>query len=102
MSTTTPFQLFSATLLIFFPAAAGAGIVPADLGAGADGLGFFLRRRRFADDVAGFAVRTAGGTRRCAAAKSAAALVQRLFGHIVQEIFERLHAGGAAENIMAD
>src|SRR5208283_2740572 len=69
----------SAAVLVFLAAAAGAGVVAADLRAGADGLGLFLRGGGFAHDIAGFALRRAARTGgRSAAAEGARRLVQCL------------------------
>src|SRR5208282_6007792 len=98
-------ELLPAAVLVFLAAAAGAGIVAADFWAGANRLGFFRgrRRRRFADDVAGFALRAAagaGGSR--ATAKGAGGLVQGLLRDVAQKILEGHHGRGAAKDVVAD
>src|SRR5579885_2871829 len=95
---------FAAAVFVFLAAAAGAGVVAADLGAGADGPVFFflLRRRRFADDVSAVGRRSRTGTGGGRSAKGAGGLVQGLLGHVAQKIFEGGHGGRAAEDVVAD
>ena len=74
-------RLSSAAVLVFLAAAAGAGIVAADLWAGTDRLGLLRRCGRFAHDVAGFLARRI----RCAAAEGAGLLVLGLLRNILQK-----------------
>ncbi len=89
-------------LLVFLAAAARAGVVATYFRASANGLGFglrFRRRRSFAHDVAGFALRASCGR---AATERAGGLVQGLLRDVFQEIFKCHYAGRAAENVVTD
>src|ERR1022692_1318882 len=89
--------VLSAAVLVLFPAAAGAGIVPSHFGAAAHRFGLGHGLGRFGDHVAGsFA---AGGGRGLAGPKSCLLLVNGLLRHVAQKLLEGHHAGSAAENI---
>src|SRR5437867_1269474 len=98
--------LLPATMFVLLPALAGAGVVAANLGPGADWPGFFYGRRRFTDNVAALrrpslGLRLARG-RSGASTEGAGGLMHRLLRHAAEEILERHQAGGAAEDVVAD
>ena len=81
---------FTAALFVLLAAAAGARIVAADLGPGADGFGLGQHLAGFADHVAGAgsALGGAGG----GAAKGAGGLMDRPPGDVAEELVEGHHA----------
>src|ERR1019366_2710124 len=94
-------SILAATLFVFLPAAARAGIVAAHLGADPDGFGLFHRGSGFAHDVAPLRRTAPGWGGACAgagAAEGAGGLVGRLLRDVAQEVLERHQAGGAAED----
>src|SRR5438093_228423 len=90
-------------MLIFLAAPARAGIVAANFGAGADGLGLGDSLTCFADHVAGLGSRCAAGacTRR-AAAESGSRGVLGALGHVTDKILERHQTRRAAEDVVAN
>src|SRR5580692_4781449 len=92
-------SLLPAAIFVLLPAAAGAGVIAADLGAGALRFRLFLRKlvHGLGDDVARVA-RSGFGL----AAEGAAGFVPGFARGAAEEILEGPHARRAAEDVVAD